>query len=316
MFGYDNVKKAYEKISPFVVKTPLIRAENLDEFFGCKVYLKLENLQKTGSFKLRGATNKIKSLNKEELKGGVVAASSGNHGKAVSFSAKNLNLKCKIVVPETAAKVKINAIKNNGAEILLCKPEDRFKIAKKIADEEGKILIHPFDDEAVIAGQGTVGIEISEYKDDFDKIIVPTSGGGLLGGIAAAISGTCKNTEVYGAEPAVMPKYSKSLEKGEIVQVEQKPTIADALVSNKPGEISFEVVKNYAKAVVDVEEDAILKASKILLAEGKIFSEVSSAIGLAAVLSGKIKVNKEESVCFVISGGNAGLDIIEKLKNI
>lgn len=316
MISISDIREAADRINPYIVKTPLVRLANLDPFLGCQVYGKLENLQVTGAFKLRGAVNKILSLPKEQLEKGVVCASSGNHGKAVAYSAKRLGIPATVVIPLTAPAIKVEAIRALGAEVVQCEVSERFRVAAEIRDQKGAALIPPYDDELIMAGQGTAGLEIAEQQPDLDAVIVPVSGGGLIGGVSTAIKAAAPDMKVWGAEPAVLPRYTESLKKGERVQVPATKTIADALVSNMPGERCFPVVQKNVDQVFDIPEDAVLKGMKLLLTEGKILAEPSSCIGIAGVLTGIIPVTPEQKICFLISGGSVGLNQIAQLENV
>ena len=290
-----------------------MRVAALDAHLGCKVYLKLENLQVTGSFKFRGATNAALQLPMRQVAHGFVAASSGNHGKALAHVAKMLGTTATIVIPDTAPPVKVDAIAALGANVVRSTVEERFQVAARIAEETGAALIPPYDDERIMAGQGTIGLEIARQLPGTDIVIAPVSGGGLLGGLARAIKGTPAHARVYGAEPAVRPRWTKSLAAGVPVTVEANPTRADALVTLVPGQSTFPVVREYADGVVAVGEEALLDASRLLLMEGKVLAEFSSAIGIAAVREGLIEVSPKDKVCFVISGGSIGFDQIALL---
>ncbi len=308
---YEDILNARERIEDTVYKTPIVRLPALEAQLGCKVYAKLENMQLTHSFKIRGALNAIRSLSDDALARGIIAGSSGNHGQAVSYLAGKLGIPCVIVVPDTAAPFKVEKIRNNGARLEFCPTEERHAVTDAIAAREGLTVISSADHEHIIAGQGTIGLELNESAIDFTKIIVPTSGGGLLGGISLAVKEGGGNAQVIGVESTQIPRFSTSLEAGEITIVPQQPTIADALVLNRPGFITFDVVRAYADGVVTVEEDTIIKARKLLLDECKILAELSSSIGLAAALDGKISLTDKDSVCFVISGGNTSLDMLD-----
>lgn len=312
----DRIKAAHERISPYVVKTPVLRLPALDAYLGCEVYAKAECLQITGAFKLRGAMNKMLQLTPEQLKCGVVTASSGNHGKGLSYAAKMLGSKATVVIPDTAPDIKVNAIKNLGAEVVRSTTVERFEVADRIAKETGAMLVPPFNDEDIMCGQGTIGLEILEQLPDVDKIIVPVSGGGLIGGVAAAIKESAPNVKIIGAEPAALPRYTVSLAEGKPVKIEQKPTLADALVSNKPGDICFPWVQKYVDEIVDVTDEDMLKGSKRLLLDGHLLAEFSSAIGIGAVLGGLVDVKPTDKVCFVLSGGSVDLPQLDILKNI
>lgn len=317
-FTVETVKEARERIRNYVTETPLLRMEALDEYLGCQVYLKLENMQKIGAFKFRGAMNKIQKLTDEELACGIVAASSGNHGKAIAYGAKMKGAKATIIMPNSAPKMKVEAIKALGAEVISCDAAERFEVAAKVCAERGSTMVPPYDDYDVMAGQGTLGLEIMEQCPEVEKVIVPASGGGLIGGVSTAIKGINENVEVYGAEPSVLPRYCESLAAGEPVTVpmpEQK-SVADALVSNRPGLKCFPVVRDHVDGFAAVEDKYMLKAMKMLLMEGKILAEPSSCIGMGAVLQGLIPVKAEDKVCFVISGGNLGFDQLELLGGV
>jgi len=312
----QDIQTARERIAPYIVKTPVLRLKGLDEFLGCEVYAKAECMQAAGSFKLRGAMNKVLSLPKEDLRRGIVAASSGNHGKAIAYTCKMLGIPATIVLPYTAAKVKVDTIRAWGAEIVQCEVTERFAVAEKLCRERSATLVPPFNDETVMAGQGTAGLELMEQCPGLDAVIVPTSGGGLIGGVSTAVKALSPKTRVYGAEPAALPRYSASLKAGKPVAVEQKPTIADALVSQIPGTICFPCVAAHTDGFADVAEDFILKGMKLLLMEGKLLCEPSSGIGIGAVLQGLIPVKPTEKVCFLISGGSISFEQLRLLENI
>jgi threonine dehydratase len=313
MISIADIRNAAGRIRPYVRTTPLIRLEALDEHLGCRVYAKLENLQVTGSFKFRGAMNAALQLTEGQLAHGLVAASSGNHGKALSHAAKLLGTTATIVIPDTAPSVKVDAIEALGATVVRSSVEERFQVAESLASEMGASLIPPYDDPRIMAGQGTVGLEIAQQLPDASVVVAPVSGGGLLGGLSLAMKKTLPNVRVYGAEPAARPRWTKSLEAGVPVTVRSNPTLADALVTLTPGKACFPVVRAHADGVVAVGENALLSASNLLLTEGKILAEYSSAIGIAAVREGLIGVSPEDRVCFVISGGSIGFDQIDRL---
>lgn len=315
-FGLKQIQIASQKIEPYIIKTPLIRLSVLDEILGCEVYVKAENMQKTGAFKLRGAVNKVLSLSKEEIDKGIIAVSSGNHGKAVAYLAKQLGAKATVIMHDKATKTKIDAIKALGATVILCDASERFNVAEQLCQETGATMAPPYNDEYIMAGQGTVGLEIMEQCKDINSVIVPVSGGGLISGVSTAIKETNPNIKVYGAEPAVIPRYSKSVEKDEIVTVPANTSIADALPSLSPGIKCFPYAKKNVDKFLAVEEEYILKATKLLLLEGKIFAETSACIGIGAVMQGLVKFDKKDKVCFVLSGGNAGLNQLKTLEEI
>lgn len=316
LLNLERIKEARERIAPYIVKTPMLRLQNLDAALGCQVYAKAECMQITGAFKLRGAMNKALSFAPGELKNGIVAASSGNHGKAVSYAARLMGVKATIVVPRTAAQVKVEAIRAFGAEVVLCETSERFNVAERLRQEQNAVIIPPFNDEDIMAGQGTAGLEIMEQCPELDKLVVPTSGGGLLGGVSTAVKAISPKTKIYGAAPAALPHWSASLAAGHPVTVERRQTIADALVSHTPGSICFPCAARNIDGVADVADGFLLKGMKLLLMEGKLLAEPSSCIGIGAVLQGLIPVTAREKVCFLISGGSVGLEQLKMLEGI
>ena len=231
----ETIRAAHARIAPYIVRTPLLRLPALDDALGCEVYVKAECMQRTGAFKLRGAMNKILTLTDAERARGFVAASSGNHGRAVAYAAQRFGTHACIVMPETAPAVKQAAIRALGAELVLCEASERFDVAARLCAERGATMVPPFNDEAVMAGQGTVGLEILAQCPEIDTVVVPVSGGGLIGGVATAVKALAPRVRVFGAEPAALPRYTESLRAGHPVQVEQKRSIADALVAQTPG---------------------------------------------------------------------------------
>lgn len=316
MFGIEEILAARERLAPYVYRTPVIHLENLDERLGCQVYVKPECMQRTNSFKIRGALNKMLSMPREELKNGVVAASSGNHGKGVAFAAKLLGIKAVIVIPDNAPQVKVEGIRALGAEVVQCKLSERHVIAGQLSEQHGYTIIHPYDDYQIIAGQGTLGLEIAEQLPDADYVVVPIGGGGLIGGVSTAIHSRLPEAKVIGAEPEVLRRYARSLEAGERIDLGEQKSVADALLTQKPGERNYPIVTANVSQFVGVRDEFMLKAMKLLLLEGKILAEPSSSIVIGAALQGVLPVKKTDKVCFVISGGNVGLDQIAGLEAV
>lgn len=316
MFDIEAVRAARQRIAPYVWETPLLRLANLDPYLGCQVYAKAECMQKTGSFKLRGAMNKVLSLTPEQLDRGIVAVSSGNHGRAVAYAASLFGARVTVVIPDTAARVKVDAIRSLGADIIQCRADERYDLAERICRESGGVMVPPFDDFDIMAGQGTAGMELVEQGPGFDLVLVPVSGGGLLSGIAASVKALSPQTRVYGICPEVLPHFKLSLEKGEPVAVPQRTSVADALASRQPGRKTFPVIRQYCDGIIPVPEDQILRGMKLLLTEGKLLAEPASGIGAAALLTCVVPVKKTDRVCLVISGGNVGLELVEKLKDV
>lgn len=261
----ETIRAAHARIAPYIVPTPLLRLPALDDALGCEVYVKAECMQRTGAFKLRGAMNKILALTDAERASGFVAASSGNHGRAVAYAAQRFGTHACIVMPETAPAVKQAAIRALGAELVLCDASERFAVAARLCAERGATMVPPFNDELVMAGQGTVGLEIMAQCPEIDAVVVPVSGGGLIGGVSTAVKALAPHVRVFGAEPAALPRYTASLRAGHPVRVEQKRSIADALVAQTPGDVCFPYVAAHTDGFADVADDDILRGMKLLL---------------------------------------------------
>lgn len=308
MLTLEQIHAAKRRISPYIFDTPIIRLNGLDHLLGCHVYIKAENMQKTNSFKLRGALNKMLSTPLEQLQKGVIAASSGNHGKGVAYAAKLLNSKATIVLPDSAPTVKVDGIRALGAEVVQCKLTERHVLTERLSRDHGYCNIHPYDDYDIMAGQGTVGLEIVAQLPDVDTIVVPIGGGGLLSGIATAVKSIAPHIKIIGVEPAVVSRYTKSLEAGERLLLAEHKSLADALLTLQPGERNFPIVQELVDEVVSIDEALIQRGMKTLLSEGKIIAEPSSSIGIGAALQGALPIKKNEKVCFLITGGNVGLE--------
>jgi threonine dehydratase len=308
----ESIRKAAENIKPYVKHTPLLRSEGLDDILGCEVYFKPEGLQVTGSFKCRGAVNKVLSLTDGQRAKGVVAASSGNHAQGTAYAGKALGIKTTVVVPENVTKAKLEGCINYGAAVVKCglTSSERYKKADALSAEFGYIPVPAFDDPYIISGQGTIGLEILEDINDISAIVVPVGGGGLISGIAVAAKGINPNVRVIGVETAAIPRYSTSLGKGEAVEVPNHDTCADALKSNKPGILNFEIIKNYVDEIVTVSESNIMSAFEMVVMKAKLLAETSSCVGVAAVLEKKIKFNHDEKVVFLLSGGNVDKGVL------
>ena len=308
---YNLSLKARRVISNHARRTPLDYSSTFSRLAGFRVFLKYENLQKTGSFKVRGALFKISQV-KDHIRG-VVAASAGNHAQGVAYAASVHGMEAVIVMPETASISKVEATRGYGARVILYGSvyDEAYKRALEIAEESGYEFIHPFDDPHVIAGQGTIAFEIIEDLDMVDAIIVPIGGGGLASGIAAVAKRLRPGVRIIGVEPENAPKYRVSLEKGEPVEVEVKPTIADGLAVKKPGDITYRIISRLVDEIVTVSEEEIAEALYMLLERGKVLAEGAGAAPLAAVLSGKVDGGGDTVV--VISGGNIDLNMMYRV---
>ena len=300
----DQIFQARERIAPYTLTTPLIPLERLEDRLGFVPWVKLENLQNMGAFKIRGAMNAVLRLSPDDRERGLITASSGNHGRAVALAAYQLGVPALIVLPNTVRSLKLREIEKLGAKTLLVEPQERLEIARQIAEEEGYSMIHPFDQADVIAGQGTIGLEILDQFPEVKNVFVPMGGGGLISGIASAIKALQPEVKVIGLETAAVPKFSQNMKNVIPVAVSEKPSIADALLSNKPGKLPLELVKKHVDQIISVEEEPLRDGFRLLIEEGRIIAEPSSAIGIGAVLQGTLNdLNLANSV-FVISGGN------------
>jgi threonine dehydratase len=310
-----DVKNARERIGEKVRHTPLLRADKLDSSVDAQVWLKPENLQITGSFKIRGAMNKILTLTDEERAKGIIASSSGNHAQGVAYSSKMLGVKAILVLPENAPQTKIEGTRSLGAEVVLYGFDSvqRYKKLYELKDQHGYTLVHSYNDPELIAGQGTSGLEIIEDLPDADTVVVPLGGGGLLAGVAVALKESNPKVRVVGVEPEHIARYSESRKAGKPVVVEMGPTLADGLMITQTGEHNMPLIDKYVDEIVTASDPFIRKALEALIFKGKTLVEPSAAIGLAAALEGTFKVRKGEKICFYLSGGNIDPDKLVSL---
>ncbi|NLY36646.1 MAG: threonine/serine dehydratase [Tissierellia bacterium] len=300
----EQIIDAQKRIAPHIIKTPLVPIERLQSILGFVPWLKLENMQNIGAFKIRGAMNAALLLSQEDIDRGFITASSGNHGRAVAYAAKALGTKALILLPNTVSRAKLEGIQALGAQTRLVEPQKRIEIALDVAQKEGLTFIHPYNDENVICGQGSLGLEIMAQLPGVKRILVPMGGGGLISGIALAVKFSRPEIEIIGLEPAAVPKFSQNIRSETIHSVKEFPSIADALLSNKPGSIPLVVARKYVDRIISVEEGPLKEAYRLLLQEGKIYCEPSSAIGFGAVLQGEFRSSEMEDSVFLISGGN------------
>ncbi len=302
----SDIFQAGRRLGPYVKHTPMLRAEALDEEVGCRVWLKPECLQKTGSFKLRGATNKILTLTEQERARGIIASSSGNHGLGVAYASHMLGVQATLVLPTNAPQVKVEGAKALGARVIQFGygSIERYKKLYEIQAEEGQTLVHSFDDPMLIAGQATAGLEIACDMEKLDAVVVPLGGGGLLAGVAAAVKELRPDCRVIGVEPAAIPRYSESRRQGRPVEVEMKDTVADGLMLTKTGSNNWPLIQKYVDDIVAVEDASIYRALQLICFGAKLTAEPSAAIGIAACLAGKLNVERESNVCFLLTGGN------------
>jgi len=306
--GLEDIKRARTVIDGVVTSTPVLSAGAISRWTGTRVLLKAENLQRTGAFKLRGATNRMSTLSDEERARGVVAASAGNHAQGVALAATALGVSSRVYMPVDAPLAKQVATADYGAEVVLAGETFEESFAAARADPEGRVLVPPFDDEAIIAGQGTIGLELLEQVPEADVIVVPLGGGGLLSGIAIVIKALRPDIRVIGVQASGCAAWGPSLAAGRPVEIERGTTIADGIAVQRPGDITFPLIQQFVDEVVEVTEDEICRAVVVLLERSKLMVEGAGAAGLAAVLAGK--VNAREAVC-VLSGGNLDAGMLQ-----
>jgi threonine dehydratase len=315
MITKDDVDAALQRIRPHVHKTPLLSATRLgNRAGGIRLILKCESMQRTGSFKARGALNAMMQLSHAEREKGVVTVSAGNHAQALSWAAATVSAECIAVMPESAPTSKIEATKGYGGKVELVSGEmiRVFQVAEQIASE-GRVMVHPFADPRVASGQGTVGLEImAQCKGDVDVVVVPIGGGGLISGVATAIKAAHPNVRIIGVEPEGAPTMRKSLDAGSPQQISVK-TVADGLAAPTVAAMTLETTKRFVEDVVLVSEDEILAALRDLLVYAKLVAEPAAAAGVAALLSGRITLDRGSRVVAIISGGNVDVARLKTL---
>ncbi len=312
-----DIEAAAERIRGRAVRTPLVEAHAASALTGARVFVKAEVLQRTGSFKFRGAMSRMTLLDDGERKRGVVAYSSGNHAQAVAAAARELGTSAVIVMPADAPKLKIENTKGYGAEVVLYDrfTQDRVAIGKKIAGDRGLTLVPPFDDERIIAGQGTTGLEIAQDAKalgiTFDAVLVPCSGGGLTAGIASALAELSPKTQVYGVEPANFDDTARSLAAGKrVANTATKPSLCDALMTEMPGELTFPIIQRLVRAL-SVTDDEALSAMAHAFTHLKLVAEPGGAAAFAALLAGKLET-RGKTIAVVLSGGNVGAETFKR----
>lgn len=306
----SSIWDAKKRIGKFIRRTPAALNRGLSEICGAQVYLKLEDLQKTGSFKVRGAFNRILTLDSAEMADGVVAFSSGNHGQAVAYAARETGVRATVVMPVWANTAKIAATKAYGARVVL-KGDTSLEMqaeALRLAREESLAFLHPFEDWMTMAGQGTVGIEVLEDIPDLDAIFVPIGGGGLISGVAAAVKCIAPGMRVFGVQPSGSCSMLLSRRAGRVVEANNCVTAADGLMAKKPGEKTFACVERYVDDILMVSEEEIWRAQLYLLERGKLLAEPSGAVGLAGLLQARTR--HAAKMAAIVSGGNCNLETL------
>jgi len=312
---FADIQAARERLKPIVISTPMIADARLSREIGASAFLKAENLQKSGSFKIRGAYNKISQLTDEEKKRGVVAASAGNHAQGVALAASLNNIKSTIVLPVTAPLTKIIATKNLGGEVVLhgATFDEAVAHSRELQEKHGFTYVHAFDDELVIAGQGTIGIGILENLPEVSTVVVPIGGGGLISGIATAIKELRPNARIVGVQAENASWVNPSLKAGHAVMAEMGQTIADGIAVKSPGKLTFPIIQKLVDEVVEVSEEEIARAIFFCVTNNRLVVEGAGGAGLAALLAGKVKVKPDDTVCALLCGGNIDANLLARV---
>ena len=313
MLTLDKIYHASYVLKSVIRQTDIIHAPKICP--DANVYLKTENLQITGSFKVRGAYYKISQLSEEEKAKGVIACSAGNHAQGVALAATKNGIKSLICLPDGAPISKVEATKGYGAEVCLVPGvyDDAYQKARELEQEKGYTFVHPFDDEDVIAGQGTIGLEIINQLADVDVVVVPVGGGGLISGVAFALKSLNPKIRVYGVQASGAPSMVQSLEMDEIICLDKVSTVADGIKVKEPGTNTFEIVKKYVDGVVTVTDDEVSTAILSLIEQQKLIAEGAGAVSVAAVMFNKIPDIKGKNVVCVVSGGNIDVTILSRV---
>ena len=308
MVTLKDIEAAHERIRPLIHRTPVFTNSSLNKLSGAELYFKCDNFQKAGSFKIRGATNTVEQLTIEELSRGVATTSSGNHGAALSMAVTRRGGKTKVVMPNNTPKIKINNVERNGGEVVWCEPEQesRESVLKELIEKTGAVVVHPYNDERIMAGQGTCAKELLEDHPELDVIVSPVSGGGLLSGTLLSSKALKTDIQVFGAEPAEADDAYRSLKLGKIVPNETINTICDGLRAQIGG-LTFPVISDLVDDIITVTEEEIIDSMRMIWERLKMIVEPSSSITLGAVLKNKDKFNGKK-VGLIISGGNVDLD--------
>ncbi|MBL50767.1 MAG: serine dehydratase [Candidatus Marinimicrobia bacterium] len=310
MLSYKEIEDAHNRIHPFIHRTPVLTNSSLNNMIGAQLYFKCENFQKAGAFKIRGATNSVLQLSENELTSGVVTASSENHGAALAMAVSKLGGKTKVVIPNNTPIIKVNNVKRYGGEIIWCDANliSREKTLKNVLENSGGVLVHPYNDERIIAGQGTITKELLEDYPNLDCIITPVSGGGLLSGSAISAKFLNDDIQLYGAEPIEADDAFRSLMTGEIQANKTTNTICDGLRA-QIGTITFPIIQEYVDQIIAISEEEIIKAMRLIWERMKIIVEPSCAITLGAILNKKY-LFKGKKVGIILSGGNVDLETL------
>nr|XP_061812032.1 probable serine racemase [Nerophis lumbriciformis] len=303
-----DIAAAAQRIAPYVHRTPVLTCRTLDQRLGAELFFKCENFQRVGAFKMRGASNTVASLSADELERGVTTHSSGNHAQALALAARLIGTQATIVMPENAPRVKLDAVRGYGAEVVLCEPtlEARERETEKIIDQRGAVLVHPFNDPRIVAGQATAARELLDEIADLDLILTPTGGGGLLSGTALTALYDASVVQVYGAEPAAADDARRSLKAGRRLSNEgPTKTICDGLLTSL-GEVTWAIIERHVSDILTVTDEEVSQAMRLIWERMKIIVEPSAAVVLAVLLAGRLDVAGKK-VGLILSGGNVDL---------
>ncbi len=307
MVELQDIFDAHKRIRDYALWTPVMTSSTIDKLIDCQIFFKCENFQRAGAFKFRGALNTVSQLTKDERKRGVIAHSSGNHAQALALAASIMKIKATIVMPKNSPQVKIDATRGYGAQIVFCENsiESRVEVANKLVETHNYVLIHPYNDERIIAGAGTATLELIEEVDELDYIFAPVGGGGLLSGTSVAAKGLCPKSTVIGVEPANADDAFRSFRDGKIYPSVNPNTIADGL-RTQLGEVTFHIIRKFVNSIIKVSEEEIVEAMKLFWERMKIVVEPSGAVSLAGLVKMKDELN-DKRVGVIISGGNIDL---------
>jgi threonine dehydratase len=314
VLNLEQIEAAAKRINSAIYQTPLVYSETLSGMTGNVIHLKLENLQMTGSFKERGALNRILTLTEDERRHGVIAASAGNHGQAVAYHAVRRGIPAQIWMPRYTPLIKLTATRAYGAEVILHgnSYDEAYEGAVERSLQSGATFLHAFDDEEVIAGQGTIGLEMIAQNPDLEVIVMPVGGGGLIGGIGCAVKARNPNVEVIGVQTARLPSMQSALDFGEPVSLPAEATLADGIAVRKAGKLTLPLVREYVDHIVTVDEEEIAAAILVLLEREKTVAEGAGAVALAAVLQGKIN-HRGKKIGVLVSGGNLDVNLLARI---
>jgi threonine dehydratase len=312
--SWEEAQRARERVARHLHRTPLVSSETLSLLTGHRIFLKLENLQKTGSFKPRGALHHMASLPPEVQRRGVVSISAGNHAQGVAYAAKVLGIRATVVMPETASRAKAEAARGYGAEVILHGDvAAAFSKVRELEKDRGLHFVHPFDDPMIVAGQATLGMEIVEDLPDLDVVVTGIGGGGLISGIAWAVKELRRTARIVGVEPEGADTMLRSRQEGKAARIDKTRTVADGLAAPFAGELNFRMVQRYVEDLVRVSDQEILAGMRLLFERCKVVAEPAGSAALGAMVAGKVPLPAKSTVCCVVSGGNIGMELLAEL---